>query len=62
MPPDFEKVEAAIREYLDGGRRHDSPADAAVHTILTGPCADLEREHPEYAEAFQALAERLGYC
>jgi hypothetical protein len=58
MPPDFDKVEAAIQDAVKG---RESPADAAIYAILIGPCQDLAREHPEYAEAFQALAERLGY-
>ncbi len=61
MPPDFLKVEAAIHAQRCSGGEHDSPADAAIYTILSGPCRDLERDHPEFAAAFQALAERLGY-
>ncbi|GAA0719366.1 hypothetical protein Drose_05695 [Dactylosporangium roseum] len=61
MPAAFDRVEAAIQAQAAGGREHDSLADAAIYTILAGPCRDLAAERPDYAEAFQALAERLGY-
>ncbi|WP_238011607.1 hypothetical protein KZZ52_33385 [Dactylosporangium sp. AC04546] len=62
MPDTFHQVEAAIQAHIDSSRNHDSLADAAIETILTGPGRELSGKHPEYAEAFQALAEHLGNC
>jgi hypothetical protein len=46
MPDAFHRVEAAIQAHIDGSRNHDSLGDAAIETLLTGPCRELTAEHP----------------
>lgn len=60
MPPAYARVKAAMQAQLANPRLNDGLADAACCAIL-GVARELGKEHPEHADAYQALAERLGY-
>ncbi len=62
MPEPFQRVEAAIAAQRSDPMVGDSPADAAVLTVLLIARHELAKGRPEWAEAFDALAEHLGYC
>jgi hypothetical protein len=61
MPAAYARVEAAMQAQLDNPRLNDGLADAACTAVLD-IARELGTERPQYADAFQALAERLGYC
>ncbi len=61
MPDAYRRVEAAMAAQVDNPRLNDGLADPACIAVLD-VARDLGREHPEHAAAYQALAERLGYC
>lgn len=61
MPAAYARVEAAMQAQIDNPRLNDGLADAACTAVLD-VARDLGREHPEYADAFKALAKHLGYA
>lgn len=61
MPAAYARVEAALDAQVANPRLNDGLADAACCVVLD-VARELGAERPEYADAFQALAERLGYC
>lgn len=60
MPEPFQRIEASIARHPTDPLAGDSPADAAMQALLP-ICRELTRDHPEWAEAFDALARHLGY-
>lgn len=61
MPAASQHVQAALDTQLAHPGTYVDLADAAC-TAIFDITRDLERENPDYRDAFQALAERLGYC
>ena len=60
MSPAYIRIQEALDAQLADPKQFVDLADAACVSILDAARA-LEREHPEFAAAFQALAEHLGY-
>lgn len=61
MPAAYARVGAALQAQVDNPRLNDGLADAACCAVLD-VARELSGKHPEYAEAFQSLANHLGYC
>lgn len=61
MPDAYRRVEAAMAAQEANPNLNDGLADAACCAVLD-VAREIERDHPKYAAAFQALADALGYC
>lgn len=60
MPPVYERLNDILRAQSANTPGHTDPADAVVTSILD-VAREIEKTHPEYGDAYQALAEALGY-